>query len=133
MAERQLRAEGYEPIGNPVEELLKLGAEVTAFKDVLRQRAAELEDPEWINRSSLGVQDVVAVVAAYERALDRCERTLTNMLRLDLEARRVRLDEQQGELLAAVIKGVISDLGLAADPRVPATVRKHLALVAGSS
>jgi hypothetical protein len=38
----QLRAEGYEPSVNPVEELLSLGAEVTAFKDVLRGRVASL-------------------------------------------------------------------------------------------
>lgn len=42
----QLRAEGYEPTVNPVEELLSLGGEVMALKDVLRGRVATLSDPE---------------------------------------------------------------------------------------
>src|SRR5208283_4603384 len=70
-AARQLRAEGYEPTVNPVEELLSLGAEVTALKDVLRARVADLSEPEWVTTSKLAVQDVRALVRAYERALDR--------------------------------------------------------------
>jgi hypothetical protein len=96
-AVRQLQADGYEPSVNPVEELLTLAAEVTALKDVLRGRVAALSDPEWVTTSKLAVEDVRAVVSAYERALDRCERTLTNMLRLDLEARRLHLAERDAE------------------------------------
>jgi hypothetical protein len=51
-----------------------------AFKDVLRARVAELSDPEWVTSSKLAVEDASALVRAYERALDRCERTLTSML-----------------------------------------------------
>ena len=98
-AARQLRAEGYEPSVNPVEELLSLGAEVTALKDVLRARVADLSDPEWVTTSKLAVEDVAAIVRAYERALDRCERTLTTMLRLDLEQRRIHLTERDSEAI----------------------------------
>ncbi len=98
-AARQLRAEGYEPSVNPVDELLSLGAEVTALKNVLRGHVAALSDPGWVTTSKLAVEDVRAVVRAYERALDRCERTLVNMLRLDLEQRRVHLAERDAEMV----------------------------------
>jgi hypothetical protein len=110
-AAHQLRAEGYEPSVNPVEELLSLGAEVTALKDVLRARVAELFDPEWVTASKLAVEEVRAVVRAYERALDRCERTLTNMLRLDLESRRVHLAERDADLIWRAIEAALTAIG----------------------
>jgi hypothetical protein len=110
-AVRQLRAEGYEPTVNPVEELLSLGAEVTALKDVLRARVADLSDVEWVTSSKLAVEDVRAVVSAYERALDRCERTLTNMLRLDLEQRRIHLAERDAEMIWRAIGAGLAAIG----------------------
>ncbi len=110
-AARQLRTEGYEPNVNPVEELLTLGAEVTALKDILRARVADLSDDEWVSESKLAVENVRALVSAYERALDRCERTLTNMLRLDLEARRVRVAERDAEMIWHAISAGLAAIG----------------------
>jgi len=110
-AARQLRAEGYEPTLNPVEELLSLGAEVTALKDVLRARVADLSDDAWVTTSRLGVEDVRALVRAYERALDRCERTLTGMLRLDLEARQVHIAEHDAEVISRAIEAGLAAIG----------------------
>jgi hypothetical protein len=107
----QLRAEGYEPTVNPVEELLSLGAEVTALKDVLRARVADLSDREWETTNKLAVEDVRAIVRAYERALDRCERTLTNMLRLDLESRRVHIAERDAEMIWRAIGAGLAAIG----------------------
>jgi len=110
-AASQLRAEGYEPTANPVEELLSLGAEVTALKDVLRARVADLSDDAWVTTSKLAVEDVGALVRAYERALDRCERTLSNMLRLDLEARRVHIAERDAEVIWRAIGAGLAAIG----------------------
>lgn len=107
----QLRAEGYEPTVQPVEELLRLGAEVVAFKDVLRVRVAELSDSEWLTSSKLAVEDAAPLVRAYERAMDRCERTLTNMLRLDLEARQVQIAEREGETIVRLIEASLETMG----------------------
>jgi hypothetical protein len=46
-----------------------------------------------------------------------------------IEERRVRLAEQQGELIAAAIRGILKDLGVADDERAPGVVRRHLQLV----
>lgn len=48
-----------------------------------------------------------------------------------IDERRVRVAEQQGKLLADVIRGVLSDLGVLDHPEAPAVVRRHLTLVAG--
>lgn len=49
-----------------------------------------------------------------------------------IEERRVQLAEQQGQLIAQVLNGVLEELGVANRPEVPSVVRKHLTLVSGS-
>lgn len=67
-------------------------------------------------------------------ALYRTERKhLVDVCRVAIAAgiaeRQVQLAEQQGMLIAQVIRGVLEDLGVADDPEVPAIVRRHLTLV----
>lgn len=50
-----------------------------------------------------------------------------------IEERRVLIAEQQGSLLAQVIRGVLTDLGVADRPEVPSVVRRHLTLVSAAS
>ena len=109
---------------NPVEELLSLGAEVTALKDILRARVADLAGPEWVTTNRLAGEDVRAVVSAYERALDRCGRTLTSLLRLDLDSRRVRIEERQAEIMVQAVEAALVAVGI--DGHAPA-FRKALA------
>lgn len=85
------------------------------MKDVLRARVAALSDPEWMTTSKLVVEDVRAIVRAYERALDRCERTLTNMLRLDLESRRVHIAERDAEMIWRAIAAGLAAIGASDD------------------
>lgn len=49
---------------------------------------------------------------------------------IGVQERRVRLAERQGELIAVVIRGVLSDLGVLDRPEAPAIVRRHLMLAA---
>ena len=97
-ASKILRAEGYEPDFEPVEELLSLGAEVVAFKDILRRKVSVLED--WTHESDLGAEDIKAIVSTYERACDRTERVAANMLKLGLKDRKTKLEETQSKLFA---------------------------------
>jgi hypothetical protein len=48
-----------------------------------------------------------------------------------IEERRVRLAEQEGQMIAKVISGILEDLGVADQPEVPSIVRRHLTLVEG--
>ncbi len=47
-----------------------------------------------------------------------------------IEERRVRIAEEQGRLIAQVIRGILNDLDVADRPEVPDIVRKHLTLAA---
>lgn len=47
-----------------------------------------------------------------------------------IEERRVQLAEQQGALIARVLDGVLTELGVRDRPEVPDVVRRHLTLVA---
>lgn len=51
-------------------------------------------------------------------------------VKLGLDERRVRLAESQGALLAQVIRGILTDLGVADRPEAAEVVRRHLSLVA---
>jgi hypothetical protein len=46
-----------------------------------------------------------------------------------VEERRVRLAEQQGQLIADAIRAILVDLGVADRPDAPAIVRRHLTLL----
>lgn len=58
--------------------------------------------------------------------VDVCRATLA----AGVEERRVRLAEQQGELLAGVIRGILTDLGVLDRPGTAEVVRRHLMTVA---
>ncbi|WP_213451564.1 hypothetical protein [Rhizomonospora bruguierae] len=72
----------------------------------------------------------LAKLEAEER--DRCANFATKAVAAGLAERQVRLAERQGALLAAVIQGVLRDLGVLDDPRVPALVAQHVQALTSS-
>lgn len=110
-----------EPIGHPVHELLKVTAEARAFHQVLAERLAELSTLEL--KDTFGVERERAVVLLYERSLDRIARILTDMLKLDLQARALRLDEQHARDIMGAISEALRRAGLG---EREAEVRRHL-------
>jgi hypothetical protein len=69
-------------------------------------------------------------VELYHRERAHFAKVAKTCVDVGIEERRVKLAEQQGELLAQVIRGVLTDLGVADHPEAPAVVRRHLTLVA---
>lgn len=67
------------------------------------------------------------------RAMDRLVNYSKIALAAGIEERRVKIAEQQGQLLVQVIRGVLADLGVANHPEAPAAVRRHLTLVSGQA
>lgn len=116
-----------------------------AFKDRLRERVETLDD--WTLRiAAFGASDdeaegrqlmamgeqVRAYVAAYERALDRAERTLARMISLGLDAKALELRAEEigkaaGRHLGTIVQGILADLELTPEQeaRVPEAWRKH--------
>jgi hypothetical protein len=144
---REIGRQGWEPVGNPVEAYADNAGEVLAFKDRLRERVELLDD--WTMRiaafgggegeegegrqlMAMGEQ-VRAYVAAYERALDRAERTLARMIGLGLDAKLIELRadayrQASASRLYDVITKVLGDLGLTPEQQglVPGSVARHL-------
>jgi hypothetical protein len=93
-------------VANPLEELAKLAGEILAFKDVLRGKVDALTelDP--------GAERNKALLAAYERALDRASGFLIAYGRLDIDSRLARIREQFADVIIAVIDEALRDTGL---------------------
>lgn len=127
-------AAGTVDLGNPLDALLKLTGEIVNFKDFMARRVEELRSEEW-RYGGLGGEQLRAEVAVYERAMDRAGRFLVDVNRLNLEERRVRLAEREGELLAGVIRAILDRLDLTPPQRalvgtvVPEELRRVDALV----
>jgi hypothetical protein len=116
----------------------------------LRERVAELEPHEVVGavvttrplKEEKGAESAIERVEEhgapaphiwiqlYQRERAHLAQIAKTCVQVGIEERRVKLAEQQGELLAQVIRGVLTDLGVANKPEVPAVVRKHLSLVA---
>ena len=94
------------PLRHPVEELLALGAEVREWQRVVRERMVELRDLARTDR--VAALQESATVALYERSLDRCGKLLTDLAHLDLDARLVRLQEAEAQLVAQVLAAALT-------------------------
>lgn len=64
------------------------------------------------------------------KAMDRLVSYSKIAIAAGIAERQVRIAEQQGQMLAAAIRGVLEDLGVADRPEVPSIVRRRLALIA---
>jgi len=64
-------------------------------------------------------------VALLERAMDRCERVLVAMARLNIDERPTRVSEAQGKLVVEVAPGAFADIGL--NPELQEAVRPAIA------
>jgi hypothetical protein len=133
---REIGRRGWEPVTDPVGAYADNAGEVLAFKDVLRQRVETLDD--WTLRiaafgsssdegeggqlMAMGEQ-VRAYVAAYERALDRAERTLARMITLGLDAKAIELrageiSRTAGVEIQRVVLAILGDLELSEEQQL---------------
>jgi len=141
---REIGQQGWEPVTDPVGAYADNAGEVLAFKDRLRERVEQLDD--WTMRiAAFGAGDedggqlmamgeqVRAYVAAYERSLDRAERTLARMISLGFDAQALRLREEEiyraaGLKLIEPVLAILKDLGLTPEQEAlaPAAIQTHL-------
>jgi len=125
-------AEAYVPgggkVADPLSELLRVAAEIRDFKDFVAARVAELRAESWRYESGQGAEQLRAEVALYERALDRTAKVLTDITKLGLEERQVRLAERHAALLQGVLTRVFARLELTERQRelIPVVVPEEL-------
>jgi hypothetical protein len=118
--------ESVEPVANPLEELLRLAAEILAFKDNVGRLVSGLDEKIRFTDAK-GAEQLRAEVVVYERALDRAEKALADITRLGIEDRLARVSELQASALAVLIDRVLQAVGVdPQDPRVAQVVVEEL-------
>lgn len=111
-ADKVLRELEYEPVSDPVTELADVAGQAKALMGWAAARVAELQN-ELSYRTEDEVEQLRAVVGVYERAQDRTAKMLESLAKLGLEERRVRLEEDQAELVVSAMRLAVDRAGLA--------------------
>lgn len=85
----ELEARGWEALADPVAAYADLAGEIWQWKEIARAHIADLQTWATVNIVT-GVDEVSALVQIYERALERAQRSLADMLRIGLTAEHLR-------------------------------------------
>ena len=135
---------------HPAEALLDLVYWTAGEVDYWRDRVRELQDDELVwgltqHREGIGPEGPInvrtseakpnIVYAMLERASDRLASYAMAALKAGVDERRVRVAEQQGALVATVIRDILTDLGLskAQEALVSEVVPRHLRALTAES
>jgi predicted Kef-type K+ transport protein len=121
-----------QPVADPLEQLALLAGQVLAWRDVMADQVNALTSIRYeaIGENGSGEQ-LRAEVALFERALDRCERVLVNIARLDLGAKMARISEAHMVLMERALAAALaeSDMDLDAADRARHAFARHLRAV----
>ncbi|QPS33995.1 hypothetical protein [Brevibacterium casei] len=100
------------------------------MKDALAARVNALPAPTAVD--AFGNENVRAEVKLYSEALDRTIKVLDLLGKHDLDARLVRVQEDQGRLFQYLVAGIVSELALTSEQtaNLPEVMAKHLRQVA---
>lgn len=116
---KQLGLTQWTPISDPYSALADLAGEVWALKDILRAKVEELETLRQYG-GEYGEQ-IDIIFAAYERGIDRAEKILAGMARLDLDAKIAKLHAMVNDETAAIVRkaldGALATIELTAAQR----------------
>lgn len=129
--------------GDPIEttpeqallgEVHRAAGHVSFLEDFLRkfqgvptgELLAAIEDPD---ERSRGVAEIQTARLLYKSEREHLVKCCQVALHAGIEERQVKLAEAQGQLIAAAIRGIAEDLGVADHPDFGKTVRRHLHLV----
>lgn len=98
------------PVEDPLSELARVCGQVLAWKDDMAGKVGELTSLRYSTKE--GGEQLRAEVALWERALDRCERFLTAMARLNIDERLARISEQRAEVIITVFTAALERAGI---------------------
>lgn len=119
------------PVADPLTALSEIAGQVVAFKDAMAQRVNELSEIRFTDEKH--AEQLRSEVAVFERALDRCERFLSTMARLNIDERLAAIEQQRVDMVAAALTAALVDLGLSEDQQLEARrgVARRLRVVSG--
>lgn len=116
-----------DPVLDPFAALEDLAGQAVTLVEVLRSKVSHLQDVGY--SSKMGLEQVKAELQVYLSALTRAESILGRIVSLDLDARRVRIEEAKAAVIVSAMSKVLAhrDLALSADQQA----RGRALLVAG--
>ncbi len=98
-----------EPLTNPLQALLDLGAEMVAFKDMLGTQLEQLNAADLTHFDRQGQQYVAAIANSFSQALKDAGQLLVAINKLGILERRQRLEEAEiDRITRAIFAGVRS-------------------------
>ena len=100
-----LQENGCEPVDNPLEALRDLAGEIVAVKDWLRGQVTHLE-----HTSNVQGEQISALMQLYGQFLDRAERSLTSIAKLNIDERLAHIQQAQAQVMAQVMAEAIMRL-----------------------
>lgn len=109
-ARKQIARLDLAPVDDPLSELARVCAQVIGWKDAMAERVNDLNSLRYENEN--GGEQLRAEVALWERALDRCERFLTAMARLNIDERLASISEARAEVIIAVFTAALERAGI---------------------
>jgi hypothetical protein len=125
LAERDARSflanEGVAPVTDPLGALFDHVAQVKAFYEFVRDKVGGLDVDAWENVPGEDNDGRMAQLSVYvgllERAQERTQRALAELVKLGLEERLVRITERQAEMIVRVIDGALEAVGMSDEQR----------------
>lgn len=116
-----------------LEEADAVGAIVTTHERPLKHEKGAESYSETVVETMRGQPAAHIWIEIRHQAMDRLAKYSKTALDAGVDERRVRIAEAQAMMLAAAIRGILEDLGVADNPEAPAIMRKHLTtLTAGT-
>lgn len=109
-ARQQLARLDVPAVEDPLSELARVCGQVLGWKDMLAGKVNALSSLRYSTEA--GGEQLRAEVALWERALDRCERFLTAMARLNIDERLARISEQRAEVIITVFTTALERAGI---------------------
>ena len=132
-ARRQIARLDLPPTDDPLGELAKVTAQVVAWKDAMAEQVNSLTSLRYESLVTGGGsgEQLRSEVALFERALDRCEKFLTAMAKLNIDERLARVTEKQAAMAEKALLATLGDLGMDASQQAVACehLGRHLSLV----
>jgi hypothetical protein len=118
------------PVEDPLSELARVCAQVLGWKDQMATRVSALSSLRYETETG---EQLRAEVALWERALDRCERFLTAMARLNIDERLAKITEARATAIIVVFVAILDEAGIEGAQRdaVIAAADRHFAQQAG--
>jgi hypothetical protein len=131
-AQAELARLDIPPVDDPLGELSKVTAQVVAWKDAMAAKVNELTSLRYEATGENGTgEQLRAEVALWERALDRCEKFLSAMARLNIDERLTKVTEKQAAMVEQALMAALAEQGMTSEQQSDTCgrMRRHLRAV----